>query len=234
MTQIIISESKDKEENLLYLQSAINTIVQSAGSRIEFIESDNRCKLILTCMDYFGELIHLEIIDKIAEIIVVKYKYEYFKKNLLLGGLSKDEREIMFASLIAADLEDDKSYAIEKIKGYNDIAVDGAFNFLLRPLQKKWQEVVSLIPSCFMPSQLKDFVCFLLENKKKRIYIDGTRVFDSHYRELKRANLLDGEDIKLVREVLLSNCGIIELSGKTPSLDEKYLKEFYGDKIIFV
>ena len=71
------------------------------------------------------------------------------------------------------------------------------------------------------------------ENKKKRVYIDNGRVYDSHYRRLKRSSLLDGDGVKIIREVLLSNCGEVELSGSIPKDDEFYLKEFYNDKIFF-
>ena len=68
---------------------------------------------------------------------------------------------------------------------------------------------------------------------KKRVYIDGGKVYDNHYRRLKRSTLLDGEDMKIIREILLSNCGEVELSGKIPEKDEYYLKEYYNDKIFF-
>ena len=58
-------------------------------------------------------------------------------------------------------------------------------------------------------------------------------MYDSHYRRLKRSSLLEGDEIKIVREVLLSNCGEVELSGAIPKEDEYYLKEFYTDKIFF-
>ena len=50
---------------------------------------------------------------------------------------------------------------------------------------------------------------------------------------LKRCMLLDGDNIKIIREILLSNCGEVELSGDIPKDDEYYLKEFYNDKIYF-
>ena len=104
---------------------------------------------------------------------------------------------------------------------------------LLIPLKKKWQEIVTYIPTTFMGSQLKDFMSFLLENKKKKVYVDSGRVYDSHYRRLKRCSLLGGEGVNVVREVLLSGCGEVELSGKIESDDERYLKEFYGDRVYF-
>ena len=113
------------------------------------------------------------------------------------------------------------------------MAIDGVYNFKLKPLRKKWQEVVECVPQCFLSTQLKEFISYLLENKRKRVYIEDGRVYDWHYRRINRSSLLSGEKVKIVKEVLLSNCGEIEISGKVPKEDEFYLKEYYFDKISF-
>ncbi len=233
MTSIIVTENKQNEEGLLYVQTSGSELLSHTGctSRIKTI--DDRNILTINCPEDFKDIIRAEIADKVAEIITIKYKYEYFKKNLLVGGLSKIEKEILLTSLIAADLEDDKKYAFDRIKGYREIAIDGIFNFRLKPLKKKWEDVVGCIPECFLNTQLKEFITYLLENKKKRVFIDDGRVYDCHYRRLKRCSLLGGDDINIIREVLLSNCGEVELSGDIPKEDEYYLKEYYNDKIIF-
>ena len=137
------------------------------------------------------------------------------------------------ASLIAADFDDDKKYALNKLKCCREIAIDGVYNFRLKPLKKKWQDVTDCIPQCFLSTQLKEFITYLLENKRKRVYIDGGKVYDSHYRRLNRSSLLGGDGVKIIREVLLSNCGEIDITGNIPKEDEYYLREYYTDKIIF-
>ena len=89
------------------------------------------------------------------------------------------------------------------------------------------------MPNCFVQNQLHDFISYLIENRKKRVYLTGGKVYDGHYRKLMRTDLLDGETVKLVREVILSDCGEVEISCKIPERDEYYLKEFYKDKIYF-
>ena len=111
--------------------------------------------------------------------------------------------------------------------------MDGVYNFRLKPLKKKWGEVASYIPTSFLNTQLKEFITYLLENRKKRVYIDCGRVYDSHYRRLRRSMLLGGDGVEIVREVLLSGCGEVELCGDIPKDDEFYLKEYYSDKIYF-
>ncbi len=233
MTSINITEKDYNEDNLLYIQASIGELLSHADCSVFEKNAGGRAQLTVNCPECYLDIIRSELSDKVAEIIAIKYKYEHFKKAVLVSGLSTTEREILLASLIAADLDDDKKYAFDRVKKYTNIAIDGIYNFTLQPLKKKWQDIVECIPSCFMNSQLKDFIYYLLENKKKRVYIDNGRVYDSHYRRLKRSTLLDGEGVKIIREVLLSNCGEVELNGSIPKDDEFYLKEYYSDKIFF-
>lgn len=234
MTKMCITEKIDAISNLLYIQSALSELFKSADCSVQLKELEFRSELDITCPEYFFDIIKAEVKDKVAEIIVIKYKYDFFKKSIFISGLSEVDKEILYASLIAADLDDDKRYVFEKLKSFSDIAIDGVFNFRLAPLKKKWVEVASYMPPSFINSQLKDFIGYLLENKKKRVYIDNGLVYDSHFRRLKRSTLLGGEKAKLTREVLLSNCGEIEISGLIPQDEEKYMKEYYGDKISFM
>ena len=233
MINLIITENVGAQENLLYVQSAVSDIAVHAGCSVRLKNFGERCVLEINYPECYADIIKSEIVDKVSEVIAINYKYNFFKKRLKIAGLSNIEKEILVTSLISADLEDDKKYSFYKLKSDSIIAVDGAFNFKLKALKKKWQDVLNCVPEYFLTTQLKDFISFLLENKKKRVYVEEGLVYDNHYRRLKRSSLLGGEAIKIVREVLLSNCGEIEIKGSIPKEDEYYLKEFYTDKIIF-
>ena len=233
MINITITEKESAQENLTYLHSSAGDLLNRVGCTVRIIKIGGRIVFSVNCPECYADIIRSEIADKVAEIIAIKYKYDYFKSMILVGGLKSVEKEILYASLIAADLEDDKKYAFDRIKNSKVLAIDGVFNFCLKPLKKKWQDVADCIPQCFLREQLREFITYLLENKRKRVYIDKGVVYDNHYRMLKRSSLLDGENVKIVREVLLSNCGEIELDGNLPKEDEAYLKEYYKDKIFF-
>ena len=211
MISISISENKIGAENLYYIQSAVGEMLKSANCTLKNIAISDRVVLQINCPEYYLDIIKIEILDKIAEIITVKYKYNYFKSNLKVCGL----------------------YVFDRLTGFNEIAIDGIYNFRLRPLKKKWEDIIGYMPQCFLTSQLYDFITYLLESKKKRVYIDNGKVFDCHYKRLKRCSLINYDKVNLIREVILSNCGEIEISGKLPEEDERYIKQFYGDKIIF-
>ena len=52
-------------------------------------------------------------------------------------------------SMACFDIDEDKKYAIKKLKSFQEYALDGIFNFRLQPLKNKWREVASYIPFSF-------------------------------------------------------------------------------------
>ncbi len=231
MITLTVSEKDYKENNLLYAQTNLAKLSEQTGFDIKFNVYGSRSVLTLSCPKYFAEIVSCELKDKLSEIIAINYKYDFFKKNVKVNGLNDNEYEILMASLIAADLEDDKRYAYDKLKDLSEFAIDGVFNFRLQALKRKWEDIVSYIPTCFINSQLKDFVRFLLENRKTRVFVDDGCVYDSHFRRLSRVSLLGNDNLQIVREIILSNAGRVSIKGEIPKEDEEYLKEFYGDKI---
>ena len=110
------------------------------------------------------------------------------------------------------------------------------FNFRMKPLKEKWKEIAGYIPSGFTESQLKDFVKYLIKDKNgKRVYVDNGKVYDKRFNRLERTKLLlsDSGEFNLVKEILLSSAGEVELCTEVAKKEENFLKEFYGEKIIF-
>lgn len=233
MTNLIISDRKSKESNLIYLKDSLSDFVKTTGCETSLALDGSRCVLTIKSSDYYEDIIRAEAIIKVAEIIAINYKYDFFKDYVKIGGLSSVETEILFTGLIAADLDEDKRYTYEKTKDLEEIAIDGIFNFRLLPLRKKWQDVAEYIPTSFINSQLREFVSFLIENRRKTIYVENGLVYDGHYRRLKRSDLIPDSNVKLLKEVLLSNSGEIRLSGSLPKEDERFLREYYSDRIYF-
>ena len=234
MTKICITDGANGANGLKYIKDSVSELAVKTGAVASLSNHGERRALIYDCPEYYSDIFQAEVADRVAEVIVVGYKYEYFKTAIKSCGLNETEREILLASLIAADLSEDKKYAFDRVKAVNEIAIDGVLNFRLKPLKNKWKDIAEYMPAYFIGSQLKDFVSFLLENKKKRTYIDDRKVYDNYYRRLKRCSLLSGGDGEIIREVLLSNCGEVEIRGEIPEIDEKYLKEFYGDRVYFM
>lgn len=231
MAEILITDKGANSSNFRYLLSTLSELFSALNCSVKQTELGARTSLLVSVPDDYFLTAQLEICDRLAEIIAVNYKYNFFKDKIKSTGLNQTEREILFASLISADFEEDKSFAFNKLKGEKDLPLDGLFNFRMKPLKTKWQEIVSCMPSVFMPSQLCDFIGFLIESRTDTVFIDCGKVYDSHYRRLNRSMLMG--EWALIKEVLLSNGGKIDIYGEIPETDEKYLKEFFTGKMTF-
>ena len=236
MSEIKISESILKSSNITYITQALNGVLNESLSRAEIKRDRNRCELKLIVPNEYRDLVTLELHDKIADVIAVNYKYLYFKKNIKLTGLKASEYELLLTALISADIDEDKRYAIKKLKCFSEYAIDGIFNFRMKPLKEKWKEILSYIPPIFPLGGLRDFITYLIKDKVgKKVYYENGKVYDKRYNELNRKVLLGDNNFEYgsIKEMLLSGAGEIELSTKLSDSEERYLKEFYGDRVVF-
>lgn len=236
MKEIKITESKTKNKNIVYLYTTLGDVVNQINSQILLKNGSNRIELTINVIEDYYELLKQEIEDKIADIIAVSYKYDYFSKKIKTSSLSEFERELLITALIAADIDEDKKYVIKKLKNFNEYSIDGIFNFRMKPLKEKWSEVAGYIPSSFVPKQVKDFIEYIIKDKNgKKVYYENGSVFDKRYNILRRRELLtkSGQDESTLIEILLSGAGEVELGSPLSEKEEQMIKEIYGDRVIF-
>lgn len=231
---LTITDKEQNFENIKYIERSLSTAVERINGKSECFKEQFRSWLIFQLDDSVLRFIRPSIEDKIADVVTVNYKYNYFKKNIRTTGLTDLEYKLLLTALISADIEEDKTYVRNKIKNNDDYSIDGMFNFTMRPLKDKWAEVVSFIPPAFSRTQLSEFVAYLVNEKRgKRVFVDGNGVYDKHFNRLSRTNLIEKNEAKWLSEIILSAAGEVELGCKLPEVDEYYLKQFFGDKIFF-
>lgn len=233
MKVLRICERTDNADKLDY-------IVNCEGLKITF---EKECK-----MQFVGEFSFLElyvadetqfvanrlIVDRIADVICVSYKYELFKEKIKGNGLNDEDKEILLSAVIAADFEDDKRYVKSKIKLEEQCSIDGIYYFKMQKLQKKWEEIASYVPEYFTPEELKEFVGYLINEKSgRRVYIDGDEAFDGRYKRLNKTDILPcAERNKLLKESLLAGAGEICFLNKPEPNVSACFEKFFGDKIL--
>lgn len=229
-----VSDSKFNYNNIIYINNQLSDTVSRLGGGLKTV-NDERAHLFIDCGGASFSYLFPMLVDRIGDVIAVNYKYNYFKKNIRTVGLNQLEYELMLCALISADIEEDKRYIRSKLRGNSSYCIDGDFNFKMKALKDKWQEIVGYIPPTFTRSELKEFVSYLIgEKPKNRVYVDRRNVYDRHFNRLNRTFLVEnGNDANIVKEVVLSASGQVELCEKLDELDEFYLKEFFGDKIFF-
>ena len=236
MSQIKITESARNGNNVNYIREALSLVNKQLGCLVDVRGGKNRYELVIDVPSSYRDLVVSEAEDKMADVISINYKYSFFKKNINLSSLKPVESELLLTSLIAADIDEDKRYVVKKLKGFQEYALDGIFNFRMKPLKEKWFDILSYVPQGFQSNQLRDFIIYLIKDKGgKKVYFDEGCVYDKRYNALKRRELLSGDsgEIPIVKEILLSGAGDVELASPLPKIDEEYIKQLYGDRVRF-
>ena len=234
MENMFISESYENNSNILYIRENVSPIIFK-NSKDEIVCDLRRVGINFDIEEKVFRLAFNDIADKIADVIAIKYKYRFFEEKLNVVGLDQINKGILITALISADIYEDKKYILCKFKGSNKIAIDGFFNFRLDNLKKKWTEICNFIPDFFTEREVKEFVVYLMNEKPlRRVLVDGDKVFDKIGNRLNRASLLPGSGLLVFKELLLAGVKEIEIhSLPNDEIEQKYLKEYFGDKIFF-
>lgn len=244
---MIISNNSADLTTVSYLKRELKDICASSKSGMEAYCGCGREFIEIDISERYETFLKAMIKDKIADIITIYYKYIFFKKRVKLSNLCDFEKEILLCSIISADLEDDKREVKNRINNFDKLPIDGFYNFIMKNLKYKWSELSNYIPKVFMKNQYIDFISFLLENEcaAKKIYVYNNNVYDKHYNLLTKSALLEGCEIGVLKEIILSRCNEIEIvNGKSGGISgggeafaekdsEKYLKQIYKSKIIY-
>lgn len=229
----LVTDGALRKASVEYLYRSLKKTVSSCGGSAEKGENDGRCYFFARVQKEKATIFSSMLADKMADVIAVNFKYDFFKRHIRVGGLKPLEYELLLSALISADIDEDKRYVKSKLCG-PPYALDGLFNFRMKPLGEKWREIVGYIPAYFAAEQLKQFVSYIVSEKKRgRVYVMGSRVYDVNYNLLNKAFLTGEGECRIIREVILSGFCEVELSSPIPERDEYYLKEFFGEKIFF-
>lgn len=235
MQNLIVTDG-ESNLNINYLNSALGEVFTSTSSGCEFFENEGGAGLSVSVNPQYYDFVVEEIKDKIADIIAISYKYEVFSKKIRPAGINEGQRQLLLTTLIAADLEEDRQYAKNKISFSDVCSIDGVYNFKLKPLKDKWEEIISYLPGFFSKELYYNFVNYMIEDfKDKRVFVVDGKVFDSQYNRLRKSSLLGagGKECPIAKEIILAKCREVELMSKIPESDEVFLKEYYGKNVIF-
>lgn len=231
MEQITITGAKENAQYLTYLYEKVRGKFSfsteecgiSAGGGFEtlsFCVDETLCPYLRRYAE-----------DRMAEIIAVGYKYRYFDKRLSLPLLSSAQKQLLCTALVAADFNEDREYAVKRLRNEGEYSIDGVFNFRLGELKRRWDGVLDYIPAQFGGAALDDFVSFLVDEGEGKAYVKGGRVYDENYRLLSRSKLLSGGGV--VAELLLKGAAKVYCFGETETDVKEFLLKYYRENAVF-
>ena len=226
--EITVSDQGENGLYITYLYNALSGILARIGGSEELILGE-RAALRIRADDEEGELKET-LKDSLTEIIGIGYKFRYLDARLN-AALSRHDKNLLCAALIAADFEGDKGYIKRKIGEGPEYNIDGLYSFRLGPLKDKWQHIVEYVPAGFSQGDLKQFCDFLVGESKNKVYLQGKTVFGENFKPLKRSLLFGKEDTET--EIMLSDAGFVYCLGDVGEELSDFLQKFYAERAIF-
>ena len=139
MSFIRVTDNADSGTIMFYLYNQISPLVARLNGKAEISCQDKRCELKVCIDKNFVGFIRSEIEDRIADVVAVSYKYQYFKQKVKVGGLDNFKTELLLSALICADLEEDKRYVSAKMSRFDEYSIDGTFNFRMNSRHIKYR-----------------------------------------------------------------------------------------------
>lgn len=169
--------------------------------------------------------------ENIADVIAIGYKYAFFERRLVTPLLNDKQKRLLFTALVSADYQDDKTYALKRLRGFHSYCLDGVFHFRLQELTRRWQSIADYVSADIGESALDGFLEFLTEDGEGKLYVKDGKVYDGEYRLLNKSRLTGEEST--IGEILLGNAEHIYCFGELDRETERFLKKYYGTKAVF-
>ena len=82
MSFIKVTDSGESKSNMFYLHSQITPLVNRLNGKSEINCEKDRCVYKLWIDKTYTGFIRAEIEDRIADVVAVNYKYQFFKQNI--------------------------------------------------------------------------------------------------------------------------------------------------------
>ena len=218
---------------MLYILGETMPKLTFCGASSGLRHCKDRTLLVIETEERYEPYLRDFIVEKIAEVICIAYKYEMLNEFVVTANLTPSEREILLAELIAADLPDDVAYVSELLSGDEIYQLDGFFSFRLNSLKEKWRRISDSIPVTFRKEQLYDFIEFIIEDNRGTLYLKGGEVFNDSYQKLHRAGLIANDELALIREIILSGARDVLCLSDLPETECAFLQKYYGERVIF-
>ncbi len=224
--EVVVSDGSARSSFVIYLYNAVLGEIVSSGGGGELIFGEERTALRLR----YPKEKQGAVKESLAEILGIGYKFTYLHEKLR-ASLSKRDRKLLIAALIAADFEGDRAFILGKMQPVGEFALDGFYTFRLGPLREKWTRILEYIPESFSSHDLKKFCEFLVGESRNKIYLKGNFVFGENFMPLRRSRLMGEEDVET--EIILSDAGYIYCLGEVAKGTQDFLQKYYAERAIF-
>ena len=214
MWEFSVSINENQADALKSIESRLRPHL-TAGKGVLILDfALDRAYLSVACGEGEKAAVINELKEAVGDIITVRFKENYLLRNSRLPKGNKINYNAFIRALVAFDREWDRELVYKNLRFRDELLLDGFFNFRLKELKAKWQEVCDLASdnSGYLEYhdtfvELLDFLVKSIDSKCERVYIEKRngeyRLCDGNDAPLDRAKL--NIDAVISDETLLPN-----------------------------
>ena len=229
--EITITQNGFNEGYIDYLQRRVEERFSFLPGACTMQKNGGDCALAFRTESAYCPYVRKFAEENIADVIAIGYKYAFFERRLSTPLLNAKQKRLLFTALVSADYQDDKSYALKRLRGFRSYSLDGVFHFRLQELARRWQSIADYVSEDLGESALDGFLEFLTEDGEGKLYVKDGKVYDGEYRLLSKSRLTGEEST--IGEILLGNAEHIYCFGETERETAAFLRQYYGSKAVF-
>lgn len=203
MKEINISVNQQNEHYLYYLQKQMVNKKFKTYTAITTI--NDMAVLSIACSDEdFGQ-VQYKLKKYVPDLILYIYKENYLLQTINFKNINDVFKLSLLKALVLFDSESDKEFIKNNITFEGDLYLDSLFNFKLKDLKKRWQEIANLAnenSNYFFESEtLLELLKFLIATIKPKasyvnVYYNGKNFEykDFKNRKIKNNYIMQSED----------------------------------------
>lgn len=159
------------EQNSIAAKRLFKEIKNNAsdfGAVVTSYSENEKIFIVVACEEIERPRISFFICDAIAEIITTDFKLDYINRNLHLPIHNQLNLDALKKALVVFDRETDRYIVTHNLKLNENFFIESFYNFRLRQLRSKWQELIKLANEnasyLLCNDTFIDLLKFLIEN----------------------------------------------------------------------
>lgn len=168
MFEFSIALSEQKADSAKKLYKEIKSTASSFGAVVTSYSENGKIFIVVACDDIEKPRISFFICDAIADIITTDFKLDYINKNLHLPIHNQLNLDALKKALVVFDRETDRYIVTHNLKLNDKFFIESFYEFRLRQLRSKWQELIKLANEnanyLLCNDTFIDLLKFLIEN----------------------------------------------------------------------
>ena len=150
MWEYSITLPKTKYNLLNKLMGELTPLIKDVSGVITTMYSRNDVTILIACKQEYMLRIKPKIIELICNLIILDYKYNYLINNFKFKVTDDINMQAFIKALVIFDSELDKEIIRQKLKDFDSVNIESFYNFRLKLLKTKWQDLVSLANDNFV------------------------------------------------------------------------------------